>query len=119
MSDDGNNAVFIGTFLQSGDAVTLCGECLPLWAAGLIEVMIGADMSGIVAAASEPAEVTIEDGEFVDTDATIPVPDQEHVAEPVEPLQVGDDVPDTDPDATQGDVGKQPDDEPVSESAAA
>jgi hypothetical protein len=43
MSNDGNAAIFIGTFLSSGDAVALCNDCMPAWASAVTSGMLGID----------------------------------------------------------------------------
>lgn len=47
MSSDGNAAVFVGTFLENGDAVALCGECLPGFAIALTASMTGTDIEAL------------------------------------------------------------------------
>lgn len=61
MSDDGNNAVFVGTMLETGDAVALCNECLVGWSAALLSVMTGIDPGPFIAAISE-GDVEAPDG---------------------------------------------------------
>lgn len=43
MSNDGNAAVFVGTFLENGDAVALCGDCLPGFAIAMTASLTGVD----------------------------------------------------------------------------
>lgn len=43
MSNDGQQAVFVGTFLQNGDAVALCEDCLPAFTATITADMFGVD----------------------------------------------------------------------------
>ena len=69
MSDDGNAAVFVGTFLQNGDAVALCGDCLPQFAVAVAANTTGVPVDALAAAVakleaehadmqpSDPAEV--------------------------------------------------------------
>lgn len=52
-SGDGNEAVFVGTMLQTGDAVALCDQCLVGWAAALLNVMTGVDPTPFIAAISD------------------------------------------------------------------
>lgn len=47
MSNDGNGAVFVGTFLENGDAVALCDECLPGFAIALTASMTGTDLEAL------------------------------------------------------------------------
>lgn len=53
MSDDGNQAVFVGTMLQTGDAVALCDECLVAWSAALLNAMTGVDPTPFLQAISD------------------------------------------------------------------
>jgi hypothetical protein len=43
MSNDGKQAVFIGTFMETGDAVALCEDCLPAFTATVTADMFGVD----------------------------------------------------------------------------
>lgn len=73
MSDDGNPAVFVGTMLQTGDAVALCDECLVPWAAALLNAMTGVDPTPFLIAISDDAgsELTVEEVEAVEREAEI------------------------------------------------
>ena len=53
MSGDGEAAVFVGTMLETGDAVALCSECLVAWSAALLNIMTGIDPAPFIAAISE------------------------------------------------------------------
>lgn len=53
MSNDGRPAVFVGTMLETGDAVALCDECLVAWTAALLNVMTGVDPTPFIQAVSE------------------------------------------------------------------
>lgn len=53
MSEDGRQAVFVGTMLQTGDAVALCDECLVMWAAALLSTMTGVDPEPFLRAISQ------------------------------------------------------------------
>lgn len=55
-SDDGREAVFTGTFLKTGDVVTLCDECLAMWCAATLEVMTGVDPEPFIRAISDEGE---------------------------------------------------------------
>lgn len=57
MSGDGKEAVFVGTMLQTGDAVALCDECLVAWSAAVLHAMTGVDPAPFIQAVSEPADV--------------------------------------------------------------
>lgn len=54
MSEDGNQAVFVGTMLETGDGFTLCDECLAMWAIAMTSTMTGVDPTPFIAALSEP-----------------------------------------------------------------
>jgi hypothetical protein len=54
MSNDGQQAVFVGTMLATGDAVALCDECLVMWSAALLQAMTGVDPTPFLQAISEP-----------------------------------------------------------------
>lgn len=56
MSGDGNQAVFVGTLLQTGDAVALCDECLVPWAAAMLHAMTGVDPAPFIAAVSDDTQ---------------------------------------------------------------
>lgn len=45
MSGDGNQAVFIGTFLSNGETVALCSDCFPAWLAAGLQAATGVDTS--------------------------------------------------------------------------
>lgn len=53
MSEDGNVAVFVGTMLQTGDAVALCDQCMVPWAAAVLQSMTGVDPTPFLLAVSE------------------------------------------------------------------
>jgi hypothetical protein len=64
MSSDGNSAVFVGTMLETGDAVALCDECMVPWAAALLNAMTGVDPTPFLVAISDDIETV----ELVDVD---------------------------------------------------
>lgn len=43
MSNDGNPAIFIGTFLTEGDSVALCNDCMPAFCSAVVSRMLGID----------------------------------------------------------------------------
>lgn len=55
MSSDGRPAVFVGTFLETGDSVALCDECLVPWAAAILAAMTGLDATPFLQAISDDA----------------------------------------------------------------
>jgi hypothetical protein len=63
MSQDGNQAVFVGTMLETGDGFTLCDTCLVAWAAAMLQSMTGVDPTPFLAAISDDVPV-MEDGDF-------------------------------------------------------
>jgi hypothetical protein len=78
MSQDGNPAVFVGTMLETGDAVALCDGCLVAWAAALLNVMTGLDPTPFLVAVSDDVpEVVFPDDSVPGEDPgpTVPEPD--------------------------------------------
>lgn len=78
MSDDGNPAVFVGTMLQTGDAVALCDECMVPWCAAVLQTMTGIDATPFIAAISngEPDDAsadTVPAGPTGDSIGTPPI----------------------------------------------
>lgn len=57
MSGDERPAVFVGTMLETGDAVALCDICLVGWCSALLNVMTGVDPEPFLRAVSEPDDV--------------------------------------------------------------
>lgn len=49
MSDDGNAAVFVGTFLQDGSSVALCNDCLPQFMVAVLAQMEGIEIEALAA----------------------------------------------------------------------
>lgn len=49
MSNDGNAAVFVGTFLENGDSVALCGDCLPGFTMAITASMSGVEIEALTA----------------------------------------------------------------------
>jgi hypothetical protein len=49
-TEDGNNAIFIGTNLDTGDSVSLCQSCLIEFFAAMLEGMTGIPVGAIMAA---------------------------------------------------------------------
>lgn len=83
MSDDGNPAVFIGTFLENGDSVQLCEDCLPQFA-----VAVAAQMTGIEVQELAGIVARLQAGEVED-----PAAAAAEVAAPVEVSNGDDDLP--------------------------
>ena len=64
MADDGNKAVFVGTFLTNGESVALCDEHMVYFCASTLQEMTGIDPVPFVAAISEePLPPPIDLGE--------------------------------------------------------
>lgn len=67
MSQDGREAVFVGTMLSTGDAYSLCDECLASWAIALVSTMTGIDPAPFILAISDdgpavdPNQLTVDD----------------------------------------------------------
>jgi hypothetical protein len=49
-SDDGNPAIFVGTFLQDGSAVALCEDCLPQFCVAVAAQTQGIEVEALAAA---------------------------------------------------------------------
>jgi len=71
-SDDGNNAVFVGTFLESGDSVTVCRDCLQAWSTALAQELTGAPIIDFLReyvpteiSADDNAAALVQQGEFL------------------------------------------------------
>lgn len=60
MSNDGREAVFVGTMLTNGDAYQLCDECLASWAIALVSTMTGVDPAPFLAAISDDEPIPYE-----------------------------------------------------------
>lgn len=94
MSEDGSEAVFVGTMLQTGDSVALCDECLVAWAAALLNVMTGVDPQPFLRAVSTDAEDLSEADAFhMDPATTQPGEDQEEDQGPSASTDVDEDPP--------------------------
>ncbi len=86
MADDGNKAVFVGTFLTNGESVALCDEHMVYFCASTLQEMTGVDPVPFISAISEdtttgPPEVPAEapqepqeDPEDITPDPTPPTP---------------------------------------------
>lgn len=74
MSQDGNAAVFIGTWLENGEPVALCSECLVPWSSALINALTGIDPEPFLAAALE------EPPPLAESEPTGPTPPQSPAA---------------------------------------
>lgn len=85
MNDDGNAAVFVGTFLAEGDSVALCDSCMVPFAAAMLHAMTGVDPTPFLEAVSDD-EVTVEQVETAETADTSPAaaeaPDPTATSEP-------------------------------------
>lgn len=49
-SDDGNQAIFVGTFLTDGSAVALCEDCLPQFCTAIVAQTQGIEIAELAAA---------------------------------------------------------------------
>ena len=66
MADDGEKAVFVGTFLTNGESVALCDEHMVYFCASTLQDMTGVDPAPFIAAISDeepgiPPEMPPED----------------------------------------------------------
>lgn len=48
-TEDGNTAIFVGTFLESGNAVTVCRDCLEAFTVALAQELTGVPVIQLVA----------------------------------------------------------------------
>lgn len=78
MGEDGRQAVFVGTMLQTGDAVALCDECLVMWASALLQAMTGIDPEPFLRAVSEVSDGQEAERNTPAAEATDTVPDVSH-----------------------------------------
>lgn len=71
MSNDGNPAIFIGTFYPSGDSVSLCNDCMPAWCSAVVSGMLGIDpdLFGVAVAAMEKDAEAAEHNDPAETGA--------------------------------------------------
>jgi hypothetical protein len=56
MADDGQKAVFVGTFLTNGESVALCDEHMVYFCASTLQDMTGVDPAPFIAAISEEGD---------------------------------------------------------------
>jgi hypothetical protein len=56
-SEDGRQAVFVGTFLNTGDAVAVCDECLVSFCAAVLNSMTGVDPEPFLRALAKDDEL--------------------------------------------------------------
>lgn len=98
MSEDGRQAVFVGTMLSSGDAVALCDECMVPWAAAILHAMTGVDPTPFLAAVSEdeqPTGVTEQQAKRIQALAEEGSESAEGPTEPAGPTSAGSPDPGT------------------------
>ena len=74
-NDDGKAAVFIGTMLESGLAITVCAECLSGFCAAVLTEFTGAPVGELIAHQLEILEAAARD-EGATTSAAEPVADE-------------------------------------------
>ena len=60
MAEDGQAAVFVGTFLQNGQSVAVCDEHLVYFCADTLHTMTGVDPAPFIVAISEPSDEDLE-----------------------------------------------------------
>lgn len=73
MSDDGNPAIFVGTFLQNGDAVALCEDCLPQFAVAIAAQMTGIEVEQLAGIVAHLAAGDVEDPAGAAAEVAAPV----------------------------------------------
>lgn len=82
MAEDGEQAVFVGTMLTTGDGFNLCEEHFAMWCAAMLQTMTGIDPTPFIAAISDPDSVP----EALGVEGVIP--DQGGLAEDTKPQSV-------------------------------
>jgi hypothetical protein len=84
MADDGEKAVFVGTFLTNGESVALCDEHLVYFCASTLETMTGVDPAPFIKAISEDTTPPLVDVSALDMDDD-PVPPGGPLPDPTPP----------------------------------
>jgi hypothetical protein len=74
MADDGEVAVFVGTFLTNGESVALCDEHMVYFCAETLHTMTGLDPFPFVAAISQPDDGTGPESPPDDPEGTAGMP---------------------------------------------
>lgn len=118
MSNDGKGAVFTGTFLQNGDSVALCEDCLPEFLVAVAGQMLGVELDQLQAAIAGLQGEQPEHPEAAGAEAAYPPHQASHGAPTDEPPAPA--PADTDQDSTT-DTGEQAESPPdtVTEDTAA
>jgi hypothetical protein len=68
MRGDGNPVELMGTFLSTGESVAVCKDCLPAYAAALLQTLTGIDTSVVFTLQEEVAEQVAQAAEGAPTD---------------------------------------------------
>jgi len=100
MAEDGQPAVFVGTFLHNGSSVAVCDEHMVYFCADTLHTMTGVDPAPFIAAISEDGPPTA---------SASPGALPEEPSEPLDPYEVPGDPYEV-PEAPEGDPG--PSEEP-------
>ena len=93
-SDDGNPAIFVGTFLSDGSAVALCEDCLPQFCVAVAAQTQGIDVEKLAAAVVALAGEEIDPAPRDPAEVAYPPHDVTHGApsdEPPAPAPADDD----------------------------
>ena len=98
MADDGEKAVFVGTFLTNGESVALCDEHMVYFCASTLQDMTGVDPAPFIAAISDDDELTETEVEEVARE--IPGAERFYGSEP--PDEIPADAPQMAPVASNG-----------------
>lgn len=85
MSNDGRPAVFVGTFLQNGDTVALCEDCLPQFLTAVLAQMTGVEIGRLAAEIARLSDGAPEDPAAVAAEMAAPPHQVSHGAPGDEP----------------------------------
>lgn len=114
MSNDGKQAVFVGTFLANGDTVTLCEDCLPAFTGSITADMFGVDGKAMLDwlqanAGEDPPGDAETAAEHAAPPAMLDLPAAEGEGQPVPPADEDQDAEDpTQPPGTPPENGQTP-----------
>lgn len=99
MNDDGNAAVFTGTFFESGLSVMVCGDCFVSFAAGTLEAMTGVPVGMLLEMPAEGWQPEGSETPTVEAGEAGPIPDESSEAGTVDGHDGHRPVTDSDVDA--------------------
>jgi hypothetical protein len=104
MSEDGNNAVFVGTLLETGTSITVCPDCLLNFAMSIVESNTGLPIGEIIDhIQASTADGDVTNGDTTDADETVVDESPDEIAGDNAVIDFAPDTPDDDVDETAGD----------------